>query len=147
MTRRLRLDAEGGFVHYEDGNDGVRASGAVTYKILHYPRVLKIVYAADYWDLARQGRIYFSPEHYLQHGPSLHWRHYVDPHRYHGGKERYYGIKIPLKVDSDGEFYGGFGLEFLWDITLQCQVGANFDATFSDPYDGYFGRAWFRFRF
>jgi predicted Zn-dependent protease len=147
LARRWRIEAEGAFVHFEDSNDGVRASGSVAYEIMQYPRILKLSYGADWWDFNRQGRIYFSPKEYLQHGPMLHWRHYLNREHYTGAEELYYGIKLPLRVDNDGEFYWGAGLEFLWDINRRWTVSADFNGVASDPYEGYFSSMWVRYRF
>ncbi len=134
-------------VHVEDSNDGIRANGSIAYELLQYPRILKLTYGADYWDFHRQNRIYFSPEEYLQHGPMLHWRHYLNREHYAGAEELYYGIKLPLRVDNDGETFWGGGAEFLWDINRRWTLAADFNGISGNPYEGYFGRLWVRYRF
>jgi predicted Zn-dependent protease len=147
LTRRLSVDAWGAWVHVSDGNDGRRARANAEYELLLYPTLLKLAYSVEYWDYDRTNQVYFSPNDFFQHGPALHWRHYLQDEHYVGTNELYYGIKLPLMIDNHGDAYFNLGLEFLWDITNQWQLGA--DATFirSNPYDGTFCTAWLRYRF
>ncbi len=146
-TPRVRLETEGAYVHYEDDNDGVQGLGSVSYELLRYPRLLKISYGAEYRDFEHQERIYFSPEEFVQHGPTVHWRHYLQRQHYSGANQLYYGFKMPLRLDSRGDLYIGGAVEFLWDITHRLQVGAEASTIFSHPYDAYFGRTWLRYSF
>lgn len=147
VTDRLRIETEGAYLYYEDDNNAIRAKGNISYKLLKYPRVLKLAYGVEYWDYEKQDRVYFSPHEFVQHGPSLHWRHYLNKEHYAGANELYYGIKVPLMFDNNGDTYAGVGLEFLWDITRKWQLAASFDGTWSNPYTGYFGTVWLRYRF
>lgn len=147
IAARWRADGQIAYVHYEDGNNGLRGRAALGYELLRYPRMLKLIYGLDYWNFQHDDRVYFSPRNYVQHGPMLHWRHYLNEQHYAGVNELYYGIKIPLGFDSNGKVYFGGGVEFLWDITHHWQVGAEANATWSQPYEGYFGRAWVQYRF
>lgn len=147
ITRRIRAEGWAGWVHVDDGNDGRRGRASLSYELLQYPTLLKLAYAVEYWDYDSQGRVYFAPDDFVQHGPSLHWRHYLNEEHYAGANELYYGIKLPLLLDDTGEVYAGIGLEFLWDITDQWQLGADATWTESDPYDATSGRVWLRYRF
>jgi len=147
IARRWRADAFAALVHVDDGNHGRRARADLSYEIFTYPTILKLACGAEYWDYDRQGRTYFAPDDFWQFGPSLHWRHYLNRDRYSGANELYYGLKVPLLFDDDGEPYFGLGLEFLWDLTHQWQLGADVSLTRSDPYDGTFGSVRLRYRF
>lgn len=148
VTRRLRLDTWGAWVHVDDdGNDGRRARAEASYELLQYPRLLKLSYSIEYWDYDLNNRVYFAPSQFIQHGPMLHWRHYLNREHYTGANELYYGVKVPLLFDNHGDTYVGVGAEFLWDITNQWQIGADANYTDSHPYRGSFITAWLRYRF
>lgn len=147
VTRRIRADAWGAWVRVNDGNDGRRGGATGSFEILQYPRILKILYSAEYWDYDQNNRTYFSPNGYVQHGPALHWRHYLNREHYVGAKELYYGIRLPLAVNTEGDVYLGAAVEFLWDLTRHWQIGADASLTSGDPYDGLFARAWIQYRF
>ena len=147
VTRRLRVDAWGAWVHVDDGNDGRRGRASASYEILQYPRLLKLSYSVEYWDYDRQNRVYFAPSQFIQHGPMLHWRHYLNREHYSGVNELYYGVKVPLLFDNHGHNYPAIGAEFLWDITNQWQIGADASYTDSGLYRGSFVTAWLRYRF
>jgi len=143
----MRLDTSGTWVRVDDGNDGRHARAAATYEILPYPRLLKLSYSIEYWDYDRTNRVYFAPSRFIQHGPMLHWRHYLNKEHYSGVNELYYGVKVPLLFDNDDNVYPAVAGEFLWDITNQWQLGVDASYMDSDPYRGAFGTLWLRYRF
>ena len=146
-TRRLSADIRAAWVQVDDGNDGRRVRGGAAWELLRYPRILKLAYLVEYWGYDSDNRVYFSPREFIQHGPSLHWRHYLNTEHYSGVNELYYGIRAPLLFDNHRHPYFNVGIEFLWDITNQWQLGGDATLIRSQPYDGTFAKLWLQYRF
>jgi hypothetical protein len=147
LSRRLRLDLRGDFMRYKDTNTAIDLSGTAGYELMQFPRLLQLSWQSEYWAYQHSGKIYFSPSSYSQHGPTLHWRHYLGDEKFLPGQQFYYGLKASTKLDSDAVFFWGGGGELLWDITKQWQVSADFSFQDSDVYREFLTTMGVRYRF
>lgn len=138
LGRRLEWTIQGDYAHYSDNNDRVGGELLASYRLLWFPKALRLIYRVNAFGFQRE-RSYFSPSAYATNTVAVEfqrWLGYPTKEDYLAEAPRNtYSIYYGISVDSHGiPFNEGRG-KFALAVTPQLDVGLSLKVIRSSVYN------------
>lgn len=141
-SRKVSLAAKGGYLRYNDDNEGEFAEISAGYAFSDHPRTFKVSVGGEYRNTSRQNAYlyssdgalqsithpYWTPRNYFAESLSLEWNHDLSRLFFCGSERRFYGLRATAGTDSENNlsarWEAAWHYEFFrrWILSLNAMI-------------------------